>query len=148
MKRKLWLKIGMTYMELQQNLVIQVIIQIELVLNWNEWYFDNLLETTDQISGAFSTYVAIEEDKCSKAYRISYLIESKNFTHKEMMTLLQQSQRWPLKSIQVRLLFSDRFYLIQFFTEFPKNVKGRMKNLEFLGGDKANNFVNQVRRVW
>ena len=65
-----------------------------------------------------------------------------------MMTLLQQSQRWPLKSIQVRLLFSDRFYLIQFFTEFPKNVKGRMKNLEFLGGDKANNFVNQVTRVW
>ena len=53
-----------------------------------------------------------------------------------MMTLLQQSQRWPLKSIQVRLLFSDRFYLIQFFTEFPKNVKGRMKNLEFLGRDK------------
>ena len=111
----------MTYMELQQNLVIQVIIQIELVLNWNEWYFDNLLETTDQISGAFSTYVAIEEDKCSKAYRISYLIESKNFTHKEMMTLLQQSQRWPLKSIQVILLVIDSIFN-QIIPENSKNI--------------------------
>ena len=101
-------------MELQQNLVIQVTIHVKLVLNnlkMKITYFIFLyLETTDQISGAFSTYVAIEEDKCSKAYRISYLIESKNFTHKEMMTLLQQSQRWPLKSIQVILLVLDSIF--------------------------------------
>ena len=57
-------------------------------------------ELSDQLSGAMYMRTSIHEDKSSKAYRVSHLISSKCFNHQEMMSCLQQTQRWPLKSIQ------------------------------------------------